>query len=88
MPKIYIRKDTGEAFTIYNPAEKSEKYASDLKYGVDTVRGNELSDTQAAWRSGYLKARKDNAKAYKANQKRKAYSKRKKQLSAAFSKLN
>lgn len=84
MPKVLTRKDTGEVITIYNPAEKSRKYASDLHYGVDTVRGNDLTDTQLAWRSGYLKARKDNAKAYKANQKRKAYKKRKNQLTSVF----
>lgn len=84
MAKTYYRKDTGEAFTIYNPAEKSQKYASDLKYGVDTNNGKTLTKTQSAWRSGYLKARKDNAKAFKANQKSKAYFERKKELTSVF----
>lgn len=85
MPKIITKKDTGEVITIYNPAEKSRKYAQDLSYGFDVVNGKKLTNTKKAWRSGYLQARKDNAKAYKAKQKSKAYFERKRILTSVFS---
>lgn len=84
MPKVITLKATGEKITIYNPAEKSKKYAADLKYGVDTNSGKKLTTSKKAWRSGYLAARKDNAKAYNAKKKSKAYYDRKKSLIDVF----
>ena len=84
MPKVITLKATGEKVTIYNPAEKSRKYAADLKYGVDTNSGKKLTTSKKAWRSGYLAARKDNAKAYNAKKKSKAYYDRKKSLIDVF----
>lgn len=84
MPKTYIRKDTGEAFTIYNPSEKSQKYAYDLRVGVDSVSGKKLTTAKKAWRSGYLQARKDNAKAYKAKVKARNYAKRQEMYNKIF----
>ena len=84
MPRVITLKATGEKITIYNPAEKSKKYAADLKYGVDTNSGKKLTTSKKAWRSGYLAARKDNAKAYNANKKSKAYFEKKKFYSNLF----
>ena len=85
MPKTYIRKDTGEAFTVFNPSEKSQKYAYDLHIGIDSVSGEKLTTAKKAWRSGYLQARKDNAKAYKAKKfKSRDYAKRQKMYNKIF----
>ena len=66
----------GKKFIKLNPAEKSRKYAQELKSGKITSNGGEVlgklnKDTQKSFRSGYLQARKDNALAYKSNLKRK-----------------
>lgn len=84
MAKKIKLKSTGEIITIYNPQEKSEKYCEDLKNGFDVVNGKKLTKAQKAWRSGYLKARKDNANAYKANLRKKQYFDRKKVLAEVF----
>lgn len=72
----------GKTFTLLNPSEKSEKFANELKFGfaktntLKTKRDSKgkdikLSDTQLAFRSGYLQARKDSAKAFKSKKRRK-----------------
>lgn len=64
--------------TLLNPAEKSRKYAAELKANVHATndhkikrdeKGNAipLTDTQKAWRRGYLDSRKDSAKCFNAN---------------------
>lgn len=65
---VYTRK--GNKRVLRNPAEKSKRYARQLKNGAVSETGEVLTDTQKAWRSGYLEARKDNAKAYNHNKKR------------------
>lgn len=66
--------------TLLNPSEKGRKFADELKNGVkQTNTGHlkmgkdskpiRLTDTEKAYRSGYLSARKDSAKAYKAKHK-------------------
>lgn len=76
--KIITKK--GKEFTFLNPSEKSAKYSIELKENLLvtnnlTTKLNKngkaqfLTNTQRAYRSGYLDARKDNAKAYKANLK-------------------
>lgn len=69
---VIVTDKKGRKKTLYNPAERASKYASDLKYGSDTVKGTKLSNTQKAFRSGYLKARKDSAEAWKSSQKKRA----------------
>lgn len=77
-----ISKFTGKPVTLLNPAEKARKAAAELKLGVHgTNEGRKkydkngkpkrLTKSEKAWRSGYLAARKDEAKAYKANLKKK-----------------
>ena len=78
MKKISIR---GKLFTLLNPAEKGKKAAKELKTGKRYTNdgdpkygrnGQQLKVTKTgkAWRSGYLKAREDNANAYKAKRKK------------------
>ena len=66
----------GTTRTFLNPSGKGSKYAKELKDGVRyTNEGfqkrdeygmpSELTDTQAAYRSGYLDAQKDSAAVYK-----------------------
>lgn len=58
-----LRKDGSEAI-LYNPAERGRMYADSLKSGKDH-NGNALRDTQKAFRSGYLFARKESARIYR-----------------------
>lgn len=66
-----IKKD-GSTVTLLNPAEKGQLYARELKDNYNPRTGNELSKTQRSYRSGYLDARKDSAKAWKHNKEKKA----------------
>ena len=76
-----IKTKKGKTITVLNPAQKGRKFASELNTGMHYTndgsykpdRNGEigLTDTQKAYRSGYLDARKDNAKAYKHNLKKK-----------------
>lgn len=67
---------------MLNPAEKGRKYSAELKAGIRATNNHEvkrdkngkkitLTKSQRSWRSGYLTALKDNAKAYKSNLKKK-----------------
>ncbi len=69
----------GKTIRLMDPGEKSRKFATELKsgtkftnFGVQKRSKNgkpmRLTDTEAAYRGGYLAARKDNARAYKHNQ--------------------
>lgn len=74
--KKKIKKKNGEdvEITLLNPREKAEKFLNELKVGfhltndlseVKEVNGSyELSNEAKAYRSGYLDARKDSAKAF------------------------
>ena len=60
-----VIKKGGKKIVLLNPSEKGQRYARQLKKGVDH-NGSLLSDTQKSFRSGYLQARKDSAKCYNA----------------------
>ena len=60
---------TGKKIVLLNPSEKVLRYARQLKKGQDHA-GKILSDTQRAYRSGYLDARTDSAKAFKAKKRK------------------
>lgn len=73
---VVVINRRGKEVTLLNSAEKGNKYALELKGGraltnkLDIKKdydGNPraLSDTQKAYRSGYLQAHKDSAKAFK-----------------------
>lgn len=78
----------GTETTLLNPSGKATKYAFELGANARVTNagvfktdedGNELSLTaeQRAYRSGYLDAQKDNAKAYKAKKAKSAAKKEK-----------
>ena len=78
---VYVKNRRGKRITLLNPSEKSRKFAVELKHNVaitndgikkktKTGKVKHLSDTQKAFRSGYLQARKDNAKAFIARKQR------------------
>lgn len=83
MAKIYIRKD-GKTIKLLNPSEKGVKFAKELRSNIAYTNNGKpkrekdgstvktLSKEQRAYRSGYLDARKDSAKAWKASQKKKS----------------
>ena len=86
---VTIRTKKGDYITLLNPSEKAGKFASELRTGIRKTNDGRykadkngdvgLSSDQRAYRSGYLDARKDNAKAYKHNKsKRRSKSKKRK----------
>lgn len=75
-----ITNRKGKRITLLNPAEKGRKFADELGNGIKLTNDGmlkmtslgtpvRLTDTEKAYRSGYLAARKDNAKAYKARRR-------------------
>ena len=77
---VKVTRKDGKQITLLNPSEKATKFANELATGIrKTNDGNYkpdkfgdvgLSKEQRAYRSGYLDARKDSAKAWKHNQKK------------------
>ncbi len=68
-----IRTKNNKKIVLLNPAEKSKRYARQLKTGKVSETGKKLTVYQKGWRSGYISSRSDNAKAYKSNQKKRKY---------------
>jgi len=69
---VYAKNKHGKWVMLLNPSQRGRKYAKDLSLGRDSITGKPLRDTQKAHRSGYLKARADNAKAWKAARAKRA----------------
>lgn len=78
---FHTTNKTGKPVTLLNPAEKAQKYSLELKHRIKITNDGDikqdkngrplrLKDTQAAYRAGYLSARKDSAKAYNSNQRK------------------
>ena len=78
---IVVTNRKGKKVRLMNPNQKATKYAEELKndlhytnFGkVKTTKNGKpkrLNDNQKAWRSGYLQARKDNARAFKSNRRK------------------
>jgi len=78
---VTVKTKKGKEIILLNPSEKGRKFASELGAGVKYTNAGEvkydknnkpvtLSNTQKAFRSGYLQARKDGARAYKASKKK------------------
>ena len=55
---------TKTGIILRNPSEKGKRYARQLKNGKVAETGKSLSKEDRAFRSGYLTARSDSAKAY------------------------
>ena len=81
---VVFKNRRGREICLLNPSEKSKKFAYELKNRVRVTNdGNlkvdsngaayQLSDVQAAFRSGYLTARKDSARCYKSKNRKKRY---------------
>jgi len=77
---VQFKNKNGKTVTLLNPAEKGEKFAKELRRGVKHTnsgsiktdknkKGIRLTAEQRAYRSGYLDARTDSAKAFKAKKK-------------------
>ena len=75
-----VKFEDGSSVLLLNPNGKGMKYVKELREGRHYTNTNEvkkdkkgnplrLNDCQRAYRSGYLQARKDNAKAYNAKNK-------------------
>ena len=67
MATPYKRQD-GQTIMLENPSERGRRYADELHTGRakyssrNTPAGSELSNTQKAFRSGYLEAKKESAR--------------------------
>ena len=71
-----IKNDNGTKIVLLNPSEKGTRYARQLKAGKIKETGQDLSPTQKAFRSGYLTAQSDSAKAYNATHGKKSKKKK------------
>ena len=79
---VTVQNKKGDFVKLLNPSEKASKFADELKTGMRYTNDGRLkpdkngdvglSNTQRAYRSGYLDARKDSAKAWKHNKAKKA----------------
>lgn len=80
---VVVRNEKGFEQTLLSPSQKGAKFAQELHFGCKMQNNGvakrdpsdpnypiHLSDTEAAFRSGYLKAQQDNAKAYKSKHPR------------------
>ncbi len=76
-----LRTIKNKIVCLLNPAEKSRKYAYELKNNVAMTNDGvcktnsdgackKLTKQQRAFRAGYLSARKDSAKAYNSTKKK------------------
>lgn len=74
---VLVKFKDGDSVTLLTPSGKGKKYVEELKGGVQLninlgVKTDKkgkpriLSDTQRAYRSGYLQSLQDGSKAYKA----------------------
>ncbi len=81
MAVVVFNKSKRKNVTLLNPAEKGRKFSAELKAGIHATNDGRikkgkngksirLSDTQKAYRAGYLASRSDNAKCFKANKKK------------------
>ena len=63
MAKV-VKTKTGKKIILLNPNEKAKRYARQLKVGKVRETGKKLSNSDRAFRVGYISAQHDNAKAY------------------------
>lgn len=67
-----IKTKNGKIITLYTPSEKAKKYYEQLMMGYDPVKKHLLSDSEKAYRQGYLNANRDNYKLYKYKKEKEA----------------
>lgn len=79
---VKVVNRNGKTVTLLNPAEKGRKYAAEMRAGIHATndrkvkrdgngKAKRLTAKERAYRAGYLDARKDSAKAYKSNARKK-----------------
>lgn len=79
---VTIKSKKGKDITLLSPREKGNKYADELSRNIRYTNDgrykadkdgvvSSLTESQRAYRSGYLDARKDIGKAYSAMKKKK-----------------
>lgn len=66
-----VNTETGTTKFLLTPHGKAKKFAMELSSGEKYTnerkpKGQALTNTEAAWRSGYLAAQSDSAKAFRA----------------------
>lgn len=77
----FLNKRISRYVTLLNPAEKGRKYAAEMKAGIHATNDHQikkgkngnpkrLKDSEKAYRAGYLDARKDNAKCFNAQDRK------------------
>lgn len=64
-----VTTKSGRKVVLLDPAERSKKYARELKNGRSMITGEPLTATQAGFRIGVLNERKLQAKIYTKKQK-------------------
>ncbi len=73
---VFWKNKKGREICLLNPSEKARKFADELGNGVKQTNTGmikfgkngqpvKLTDSEKSFRSGYLQARKDSAKAFK-----------------------
>ena len=77
---VQIKDKKGRTRTLLNPSEKGAKFAAELRTGIRKTNDGRnkadkngdvgLTKEQRAYRSGYLDAQKDSARAWKHSQKK------------------
>lgn len=70
----YLNKN-GQWRDLLNPSQKGRRYSKEVHTKKNVYTGKDLTNTQLAHRSGYLKAREDNAKAYNSRKEKRAAAK-------------
>lgn len=58
--------EKGKSVPSTHPAARAQKFASELKYGVNSYTDKKLTKNEKAWRAGYMTARQDAAKQHNA----------------------
>ena len=65
-----VKTKNGKTFTLLNPAEKGARACAELKSGKNVYTGEVLTDTQLAFRSGFVAAQQASAAAFRAKNPR------------------
>ena len=66
---VWTGKDkNGKDRVVETPNTKSNRYYNENKNGKKTYTGELMTDTQKAFRSGYMQSQKDNSTLYKHKQ--------------------
>ena len=83
-----VKTKKGNTITLLNPAEKGRKFADELSTNMHFTNDGQykpdkngeigLTNTQRAYRAGYLDSRKDSAKCHNYNKKKRSKARKRK----------